>query len=244
MLQLRNTPDSNCHLSPAQILFGRPLRDAFAFANCLEKFSDQNILPLWRDAWQAKEAALRQHYHRTTESLQEHSRPMPPLFVGDRCYVQNQNGAHPKRWDRFGTVMDTLGHDSYLIKVDGSGRLTQRNRRFLRKFLPPSMTIQQPIHIPRMYEFSVPVSGDQPQHAITNDPPQTDNNSPPPPQTQLQTPSESLPNNTVPNVVDETLRITPVDSTFIEPPSVAISRHRRTARKPATYEPETGKWVV
>ena len=29
MLQLRNTPDPDCNLSPAQIIFGRPLRDSF-----------------------------------------------------------------------------------------------------------------------------------------------------------------------------------------------------------------------
>ena len=33
MLQLRNTPDPDCKLSPAQILFGRPLRDAFSFVD-------------------------------------------------------------------------------------------------------------------------------------------------------------------------------------------------------------------
>ena len=38
LLQLRNTPDADCNLSPAQIIYGRPIRDAFAFANRLEKF--------------------------------------------------------------------------------------------------------------------------------------------------------------------------------------------------------------
>ena len=66
MLQLRNTPDPDCNLSPAQILFGRPLRDAFAFASRLEKFSNHNILPLWRDAWKLKENALCQLFHRTS----------------------------------------------------------------------------------------------------------------------------------------------------------------------------------
>lgn len=35
-------------------------------------------------------------------------------------------------------------HDSYLIKVDGSGRVTQRNRRFLRKFVPASPIVGAP----------------------------------------------------------------------------------------------------
>ena len=37
-----------------------------------------------------------------------------------------------------------LEHDSYLVKVDGSGRLTRRNRQFLHKFVPASPSIQGP----------------------------------------------------------------------------------------------------
>ena len=127
LLQLRNTPDSDCNLSPAQVMFGRPLRDAFSFINRLEKFSNPNIRPAWREAWSDKEAALRQRFHRTSELLKEHARPLPLLKVGERCYIQNQTGNHPKRWDRSGTVVETLGHDSYHVKVDGSNRLTRRN---------------------------------------------------------------------------------------------------------------------
>jgi len=51
MMQFRNTPDRDCELSPAEIVFGRPLRDSFAFAIRLEKFTNPNIRPTWRDAW-------------------------------------------------------------------------------------------------------------------------------------------------------------------------------------------------
>ena len=68
-------------------------------------------------------------------------RPLDPLQIGDRCYIQNQAGNHPKRWDRSGTIVESPGFDSYTIKVDGSGRLTRRNRRYLRKFMPVSPTI-------------------------------------------------------------------------------------------------------
>ena len=250
MLQLRNTPDPDCHLSPAQILFGRPLRDAFAFATRLEKFSDRNILPLWRDAWHAKEEALRQRYHRTTESLQEHSRPLPPLNVGDRCYIQNQTGNQPKRWNRSGTVIETLGYDSYLMKVDGSGRITKRNRRFLRKFTPPSATIEQPIctSIP----FDHPLQQQHPnsdivvhQPDITNAPGmvqqeqhhQYDN----PLQEQPDAHQVNLPMDEVDNFLDDSPQEAPTEVETSLP--ISISRHRRSARKPRKYEPETGKWV-
>ena len=156
MLQLRNTPDPDCNMSPAQIIFGRPLRDTLSFTNRLEKFSNPNIWPTWREAWSEKEAALRHRYHRTTEALKEHSRPLTPLVVGDQVYIQNQAGNHPKRWDRSGLVVDVLGHDSYLVKVDGSGRVTQRNRRFLRKFVPASPHLGAPI-VPILNQFFDPV---------------------------------------------------------------------------------------
>jgi transposase InsO family protein len=43
MLQLRNTPDPDCDVSPAQIVFGRPLHDTFSFVNRLDKYSNPNI---------------------------------------------------------------------------------------------------------------------------------------------------------------------------------------------------------
>ena len=82
ILQLRNTPDPDCNLSPAQIIFGRPLRDTLSFVNRLEKFSNPNIRPLWRQAWAAKEDALRTRITRTTESLQVRSRPLRLLVLG------------------------------------------------------------------------------------------------------------------------------------------------------------------
>lgn len=144
MLQLRNTPDPDCDVSPSQIVFGRQLRDAFSFASRLEKFQNTNIRPAWRDVWQKKEEALRQRFHRSAESRDQHSRALPHLRIGDRCHVQNQSGNYPKRWDRSGTVMEDHGHDSYTLKVDGSGRVTRRNRQFLRRFVPASNHIAIP----------------------------------------------------------------------------------------------------
>ena len=145
MLQLRNTPDPDCNISPAQIIFGRPLRDTLSFVNRLEKYSNPHVRPLWRQAWATKEDALRARITRTTESLKEHSRPLRPLAIGERVFLQNQQGTSPTKWDRSGIVMESPGHDQYLVKVDGSGRLTLRNRRFLRAYTPatPSIT-QQP----------------------------------------------------------------------------------------------------
>ncbi|XP_057302761.1 uncharacterized protein K02A2.6-like [Hydractinia symbiolongicarpus] len=38
LLQVRNTPDPDCNISPAEVVFGRPIRDAFSFVNRQAKF--------------------------------------------------------------------------------------------------------------------------------------------------------------------------------------------------------------
>jgi len=50
--------------------------------------------------------------------------------------IQNQTGIYPRRWDRTGSVVEVRQYDQYVIRVDGSGRVTLRNRKFLRKFNP------------------------------------------------------------------------------------------------------------
>ena len=45
-----------------------------------------------------------------------------------------------------GKIIDVKPHNQYLVKVNGSGRITVRNRRFLHKFTPAAMTVnQQPL---------------------------------------------------------------------------------------------------
>ena len=58
LLQLRNIPDPDCDLSPAESIFGHPLRDAFSFVNRLSTFSNRFIRSTWREAWRAKEDPL------------------------------------------------------------------------------------------------------------------------------------------------------------------------------------------
>ncbi|KAK4307377.1 hypothetical protein Pmani_020896 [Petrolisthes manimaculis] len=54
---------------------------------------------------------------------------LTPLEPGQRARIQNpENG----RWDRSGTIMEQTVPRQYLIRLDGSGRATHRNRRHLR----------------------------------------------------------------------------------------------------------------
>ena len=236
MLQLRNTPDPDCNISPAEIIFGRPLRDEFSFMNHLEKYSNPHIRPLWRDAWAAKEDALRTRMSRTTESLAAHSRPLHPLHVGDRVFVQNQRGPNPNKWDKSGTVVETLEHDQYRVKVDGSGRLTLRNRRFLRAFTP----ISESLKVYDSHRSSPTTPFNQPQDNLSAADTQPrdivqdySNHTDPQPRDIVQDYSDhTTPPHTEAEVVPE--------SQLQQPSRRQIMRTRRA---PKRYEPETGLWI-
>ena len=131
VLQYRNTPDPSTKLSPAQCIFGRPIRDFIP------------ILPMqykphstWQDTLKLREAALRKRHVKISERLAEHTRKLPQLCVGDQVRIQNQVGLFPRRWDRTGQIIEVKQFNQYLVRVDGSNRATLRNRKFLRKFIP------------------------------------------------------------------------------------------------------------
>ena len=88
---------------------------------------------------------------RDAERLSEHTVHLPPLKVGDTVRIQNQTGQHPTKWDKTGIVIEVRQFDQYVIRVDGSGRVTLRNRKFLRKYTPviqrkPVLMLPRPYH--------------------------------------------------------------------------------------------------
>ena len=83
-----------------------------------------------------REQALAKRHASQRERLTEHTKVLPPLQVGDSVYIQNQVGNSPNKWDKSGKIVEVKPFDQYNVKVDCSNRLTLRNRRFLRHFLP------------------------------------------------------------------------------------------------------------
>lgn len=131
MLQYRNTPDPDTKLSPAMCLFGRPIKDFIP------------ILPgrykphtTWQETLGAREDALRNRHMKAHERWSIHTKRLTPLAVSDHVRIQNQIGPHPTKWDKTGIVIEVRQFDQYVIRVDGSGRVTLRNRKFLRKYTP------------------------------------------------------------------------------------------------------------
>ena len=132
LLQFRNTPDPESGLSPAQIVFGRSLRDLLPVTPENTVFDNPAVHPAWRDTWECQEKAMRLRFARQTDVLSRNTRSLPSLAPGDTVLIQNQTGRCPTRWDRTGSVVEVRPNDQYVIKVHGSGRVTLRNRRFLR----------------------------------------------------------------------------------------------------------------
>ena len=138
LLTQRNTPDPGCKLSPAQILLGRNLKDSLPYIRKnVMAYNNPQFLNIWRNAWSKKEEALRSRYVKSLENLSEHTRSLPPLNCGDHVMIQNQTGNFPNKWGKSGIIVELKDYHQYVVKVDGSGRLTIRNRKFLRKFNPP-----------------------------------------------------------------------------------------------------------
>ena len=149
LLQQRNTPDKDCQLSPAEVLFGHTLRDALPqLDKSVMIHESSQIHNQWHQAWSAKEEAIRSRLVRSCERLEQNSKDLEPLREGESVFIQNQNTSSnkPKKWDRQGRVIATKDNDQYLIRVDGTGRLTLRNRKFLRKFQlrSPAITDEPP----------------------------------------------------------------------------------------------------
>ena len=132
-MQHRNTPDTEYGISPAQLVFGRPIRDFLPV-----RPGDFSPSEVWIDNREKRELAMRKRIMRGTEKWTEHTRDLPALYPGTRVLIQNQYGAGKisKKWDKSGLVLEDLGYNKYRVKVDGSGRVTDRNRQFLKQFTP------------------------------------------------------------------------------------------------------------
>ena len=115
LLQMRNSPDVDCKMSPAEIIFGKPftrninVRDAFSFINRLPKYTNPSICPTWHDAWNKKEEPMHTRFSRSSERLNRFARQLPPLSVGDYVFVQNQHGSNPTKWDKWEEIITVVG---------------------------------------------------------------------------------------------------------------------------------------
>lgn len=119
LLELRNTPNHTGR-SPAQVLYGHPLR------TCVPAHPQS-----FTAGWQAKtEDCDRRAAARAAQVQQQydaHAHPLPRLRVGQTVRVQDPTS---HRWDKVGVVMGCGRSREYEVCLP-SGRVFRRNRRFL-----------------------------------------------------------------------------------------------------------------
>lgn len=73
---------------------------------------------------------------RAAERWSEHTKRLPPLAVGNHVGIQNETGPYPTKWDKTGVVIEVRQFDQYVVRVDRSGRMSTRNRKFLKQYIP------------------------------------------------------------------------------------------------------------
>ena len=238
LLQLRNTPDRDAKVSPAQILFGRPLRDTMPYlSKSMSVFENEDIQEKWRGAWKAKEDALRHRHLQNTVNLSEHSKMLPNLEVGADVYVQNQDTSSKqyKKWDRMGTVVEVGDHDQYLVRMEGTGRPSVRNRRFLRKVKVkpklPTPIVPRPFVSEEPSRITVERTTSQPTNPEPTSESEIDKESAIAPQCPTQELHDSSAGSGVPS---------PIPTNDSPEP---LRRSSRVRKAVTFYEPSTGTYV-
>ena len=118
----RNTPNQVTGMCPSELLFGRKMRDHLPNGF-------RQIRTEFEEARKVKELRTLRRQEKTKNTDREYDQ----LNIGDPVSIQDQKGNRPKRWSSTGVVAEVLPNRQYHIIVDGSRRMTTRNRKFLRK---------------------------------------------------------------------------------------------------------------
>ena len=79
---------------------------------------------------------MRKRALQNLENLSHGTKKLQPLKLHDVVQVQNQIGNYPSRWDITGEIVEVKTFDQYVVKIHGSGRMTTRNRKFLKLITP------------------------------------------------------------------------------------------------------------
>ncbi len=131
MLQYRNTPDPATKQSPAMCVFGRPVRDLIPILP--GKYSPHAT---WKDNLNSREEALRHRHTLASERWSEHSKALPPSRQPCESPEPDRKLPHQMGQHRNHRGSRAIPSSTQYIRMDGSGRLSLRNRRFLLSYTP------------------------------------------------------------------------------------------------------------
>lgn len=126
ILQYRNTPLSTTGLSPAQILFHRKLKDAIPTHPAHYQLHKEWVLSA-----KEREACFAKQNKVIADNYNKHTRALGELAVGTHVLLQEGH-----RWRNQGVIVEALPFRQYRVRMLGSGRITLRNRRFLKECQP------------------------------------------------------------------------------------------------------------
>ena len=140
VIQQRNTPGASGR-SPAEIIYGRPLRDDLPTHPShfrpapqplpAEDGGDQGYAPpAHQDPARDDHCDRRESRRRAAKQwYDQHARDLPEFSVGTRVRVQD---VRTKRWDRCGVVVHVGPFRRYRVRFEGGGEV-DRNRCHLRR---------------------------------------------------------------------------------------------------------------
>jgi histone H3/H4 len=148
ILQYRNTPLPDINLSPAQILFHRQLKDGVPAVP-----SHYALHKEWVLSAKQRESALAARTQKIIENHNKSARELGELSVGTNVVVQSRD-QRKKKWVKSGKIVEVLDNRQYRIRMDGSGRVTLQNRRFIKECHPitppmPAMSPSLPMTSPQ-----------------------------------------------------------------------------------------------
>ena len=131
IMQYRNTPLPNVSLSPAQILFCRELYDFTpSHPTYFQLHKDWIVTQEQQEYIAAKQNIKRaERYNTTAHEFQSLPLGTPVLIQNTSNHLQRS-----KKWDKTGVITEVLPAQQYHIRLDGSGSITLRNRRFLHPY--------------------------------------------------------------------------------------------------------------
>ena len=127
IMQFRNTPMQDCRRSPAQIVYGRQLRDFLPTVhNKLRPLKD------WSVTQEHKERMMAKRRECDGQRWERNTKEYSTLDIGTPVAIQNQTGKNPTKWDKTGVILENNPHSQVMVRVDGSRRITRRNRKFVK----------------------------------------------------------------------------------------------------------------
>ncbi len=125
LLQHRNTPLRGMEEAPSELALGRQLRDTVPLPR-----KRYQINPKWAHHLRVRESEMSKQNKISKEKHDMHAKELEELGVGDNVFCQD---TRTNKWTKSGMVVESCGNQQYKVKMDGSGRLSLRNRKHLRE---------------------------------------------------------------------------------------------------------------